>query len=172
MSSPSRRSSIRRFAAVLVVTSLVVAACAGSGSTEPQTLQAPVSTLDGDPVDLADFVGGPLVVNFFAESCPPCVAEMPTFEAIANEVAPEITFIGVSEDPSSVGARRIIGETGITYPVVWDRDGSALISFEALGMPTTLFVDSNGDILELHTGALSADDLRGLLAEHFSLTPA
>jgi len=157
--------------ALLIAASLVTAACAGADSNERQILRAPVSTLDGDPLDLADFVGGPLVVNFFAESCPPCVAEMPTFEAIANEVAPDITFVGVSEDPSSVSARRIIEQTGITYPVVWDRDGSALVSFEALGMPTTLFVDRDGIILELHTGALSAEDLRARLAEHFPSTP-
>jgi len=168
----TRRASPRlgvagRVAAVIVVAGLVFAACANTEAAEPQSLDALVSTLDGDPIELADFVGGPLVVNFFAENCPPCVAEMPTFEAISKEVAPDITFLGVSEDATAEAARRIVAATGITYPILWDRDGTALISFQAFGMPTTLFVDSDGFILELHTGALSADDLRARLAEHF-----
>jgi thiol-disulfide isomerase/thioredoxin len=153
--------------AVLIVAALVFTACANTAPAELQALDAEVSTLDGEPIELADFVGGPLVVNFFAESCPPCVAEMPTFEAIANEFAPDIRFIGVSEDPSATAARRIVAATGITYPIVWDRDGTALTTFQALGMPTTLFVDSDGFILELHTGALSADDLRERLTDLF-----
>jgi thiol-disulfide isomerase/thioredoxin len=156
-----------RLVAVLIVAALVFTACANTDPPELQALDAEVSTLDGDPVELADLVGGPLVVNFFAETCPPCVAEMPTFEAIAKEFAPDVTFIGVSEDATADAARRIVATTGITYSVLWDRDGTALTTFQALGMPTTLFVDSDGFILELHTGALSADDLRERLAEHF-----
>ena len=163
----TRRAPGPRPAALLLGAALALTGCASDGPSAPQaTIDADVVTLDGDPANLTDFTGSPLVVNFFAESCAPCVAEMPMFERVANDVDGAVTFVGVSEDATAGAARRIIEETGVTYAIVWDSDGSALIGFSGLGLPTTLFVDADGQVVESHTGALSEDDLRALMAEH------
>lgn len=159
---------------MIVSLALVAAGCGDDAeSATPDSdvdlgaLDAAVFTLDGEASDLGDFVGTPLVVNFFAESCPPCVAEMPMFDGVAREMAGKVTFVGVSEDATHAAAERIVAETGVTYPIVWDRDGSVLAALETLGLPTTLFVDASGEVLESHTGAFSEDALRERLAKHF-----
>ena len=59
--------------------------------------------------------------------------------------------------------------TEIGYAVVWDADGSALMALQAMGLPTTAFVDGSGEVLELHTGEMSADELRERRAVHFGV---
>lgn len=166
-----RRTSVRAFRPIALLTllcaALILAGCGNDDAAADRLrVDAPLFTLDSEPADLADFVGTPLVVNFFAESCPPCVAEMPAFQSVSTEVAGEITFVGVSADATHAAARRIVEQTGITYPVVWDRDGTAVTNFQALGLPTTLLVDAEGFVVDIHTGELSADGLRALMAEH------
>ena len=128
-----------------------------------------VWTLDGEATEMHAFLGRPLVVNFFAETCPPCIREMPAFDTVFGEVADEVNFLGVSEDATAAAGQRIVEATEIGYAVVWDADGSALMALQAMGLPTTAFVDGSGEVLELHTGEMSADELRERLAVHFGV---
>ena len=128
-----------------------------------------LQTLDGEATGLHTYLGRPLVLNFFAESCPPCVREMPAFDTVAGEVADEVDFLGVSEDATAAAGRRIVDATGVGYDIVWDADGSALMALESMGLPTTAFVAADGEILEVHTGELSADALRERISTHFGL---
>jgi cytochrome c biogenesis protein CcmG, thiol:disulfide interchange protein DsbE len=117
-------------------------------------------TFDGEPANTGSYVGRPLVLNFFAEWCPPCVAEMPDFETVYQEVGDEIAFLGLSTLESEDNARGLIESTGITYDVGRDTDGEAFAKAGGLQMPTTVFIDAAGTVVEVHTGALTADQLR------------
>jgi thiol-disulfide isomerase/thioredoxin len=141
------------------------ATAAGGTVLENSALQ----TLDGEPTEFHAYLGRPLVLNFFAESCPPCVREMPAFDAVSGEVAGEVDFLGVSEDATAEAGRRIVESTGVGYEIVWDADGSALMTLRSMGLPTTAFVSAGGEVLEVHSGELSADDLRERLTTHFGL---
>ena len=151
---------------------LALLAVGCSDDPEPQTattVEVELWTLEGEPTNLSNFTGGPLVVNFFAETCPPCVAEMPAFDAVAQSYEGDIAFLGISADATSAAAVRILEQTGVSYPAVWDRDGSALQHFEALGLPTTLLLSSDGTVIDKHTGGLSEADLRERLANSFGV---
>lgn len=115
---------------------------------------------------LADALDGPTVVNFFASWCTPCIAEMPAFESVFQEVGDEVDFVGVAVSDRTADAARIVEDTGITYR--WARDGRGDVANAAAvtQMPATMFVDGDGEVVTVHSGALDADELRGLIEEH------
>lgn len=169
----NRTDRTRRLAPVLaVVAALTLLAVGCSDDPDPQaapSIDVELWTLDGEPTNLANFTGGPLVINFFSETCPPCVAEMPAFDAVARSYEGDIAFLGISADATSEAAVRLLEQTGVSYPAVWDREGSALQHFEALGLPTTLLINPEGVVLDKHTGELSEADLRERLANSFGV---
>ena len=122
---------------------------------------------DGGTANTSAFLGTPLVINFFAEWCPPCVAEMPAFEAVHQERQGEVAFLGISTQESSADGESIIESTGITYDVGRDPDGEMFATFRGTGMPTTALVDASGTVVDVHSGALTSQELRDWLDESF-----
>ncbi len=160
--------------AVLLAATLVLAACGGTGegsgvpdsATGSEADRAPGSaldvtyaTFDGGTANLADRAGRPLVVNFFARWCVACVSEMPDLERVHRQVADEIDMIGISVDADPADALEIVAETGVTYDLGWDPDGEVFAHFGGFAMPTTVLIDADGDVVEVFSGAVTADDL-------------
>lgn len=108
---------------------------------------------------------GPLVVNFFAATCVPCVSEMPAFEEVHQKMRGQVSFLGLSVQESLESGRAIAERTGVTYPLGRDPDGSLLAGMGGIVMPTTALVDSNDRIVALHSGELTADELETLITE-------
>ncbi len=124
---------------------------------------------DGSEAVLADF-DGPLVLNFWASWCPACVAELPDFEAVSNEVLEGVTFIGMNVLPDDrEAADRMISQSGVDYQLARDEGGELYTSFGAIAMPTTVFIAEDGTVLEVHSGALFEQDLQDLLGELFGV---
>jgi cytochrome c biogenesis protein CcmG/thiol:disulfide interchange protein DsbE len=124
---------------------------------------------DGETFRLADIVGGPVVVNFFASWCAPCVREMPGIESVKQAVGDEVTFVGIDVQDRFEDGLALIERTGITWQTARDPDGELLLAAQVQGMPTTLLLDEAGRVLERRTGAISEDELADLLAEHFGI---
>ena len=120
-------------------------------------------TFDGDAASLGTFSGRPVVLNFFASWCTPCVAEMPDLEAAAGRYDDRVAFVGLAVRDRVEDARRIVAETGVTYPVGLDRD-SLIEQFQGFAMPSTVFIDADGDVLDTHLGVLTPDELDEKLA--------
>jgi thiol-disulfide isomerase/thioredoxin len=89
-----------------------------------------------------------VILNFFADWCPACVAEMPDFEHIHQQFGDDVVFLGIDRSGSDDGAYRLIDSTGITYAVATDRDGSIFNAFGGLAMPTTVFIAADGSIVD------------------------
>jgi thiol-disulfide isomerase/thioredoxin len=126
--------------------------------------------LDGSSGSFADFGGKPLVVNFWASWCPACVAEMPDLEQVHALFEDEVQFLGVNlteTDPDA--ALRLIDETGVTYTMAQDPEGLLYRQFDGIAMPTSVFIDEQGNVLDTHSGAIFAADLEERLREVFDL---
>ncbi len=161
--------SRRSVAALVVLLAVVTGACGGgSGTTDPSLLQTPFAMLDdGAPTRLTTYAGRPVLVNFFASWCAPCVAEMPDLEIVHQEYRDRVVFLGIDTQEKAEDGRRIVAKTGITYPVGLDPDGELFTTSGGLGMPTTVLIRADGSIADRHSGALTADKLRAMIDKAF-----
>jgi thiol-disulfide isomerase/thioredoxin len=122
---------------------------------------------DGRPARLEDWRGQPVVVNFWASWCPPCVAEMrDALEPLHAELGDQVAFLGVDLQDTPAAAQRVVEQTGVTYQLATDPDGELFTAFGGFGMPTTVLVDADGRVVARHTGALTRADLEALLDQH------
>lgn len=138
----------------------------------PESVEGVVlGSLEGGPDQtLGDLMDGrPMVVNFFASWCVPCLEEMPDFERVHQEHQGHVAFVGLAENDPADRALAMVERTGVTYPTYTDPDGSALTAFGGIAMPTTVFIGADGEVLEVVSRKLSEDELRGKLDEHFGL---
>ncbi len=123
------------------------------------------TTFGGEEASVADYAGTPMVVNFFASWCVPCVREMPAFEQVHQDLGDQVAFVGVNVQDSETEGQAIVDDTGITYDVGRDPDGSLLASFGGVAMPTTVLVDADGTIVRVLSGATTAEELRAAIDE-------
>ncbi len=145
---------------------------ADPGASDDAAATAGVSFVmfDGAISSFEDFKGKPLVLNFWASWCPPCVAEMPDFQKASESFVDQVTFLGMNmQDPDRSAAERLIAETGVRYPLALDPDGALFARFGGIGMPTTVFIDADGNVVDTHTGALFGEVLEERIREAFDL---
>ncbi len=118
---------------------------------------------DGGSSTLAGYEGTPLVVNFFASWCPPCVREMPEFQDVFERLDGQVAFLGLSQDQSPTDALALVESTGVTYDVGWDLDLEVYGATGSIAMPTTAFVSPSGELLDTFAGALDTEALAELI---------
>ncbi len=126
--------------------------------------KAPLTTLSGAPVDLVRLAGGkPLVVNLWATWCPPCRNEMPLLAA-AQKQEPGLRFVFADQGEDAVTVRVYLRAAGLDLDNVL-LDAGAKIGTEvgSGGLPTTLFYDADGRLVDTHVGMLSPGSLAGKL---------
>lgn len=129
-----------------------------------------VELLSGETFDLSDHFandGRPLILNFWASWCPPCRAEMPDFDRVAEE-RPDILIVGVAVEDDPAAATTFGTEIGVSYPLGIDHTGIIGSQFPYLGLPTTWFIGSDGIIVRQWTGMLSYEDLVNRIDIDFS----
>lgn len=107
---------------------------------------------DGNSVNLSDYIGKPLVVNFWASWCPPCKSEMPDFNEVYKEMGEEITFMMVDMTDGSretiEKAQSFVEDKGYSFPVYFDTKQDAAYTYKVYSIPTTLFIDKDGNLVE------------------------
>ena len=123
-------------------------------------------TLNGDPLVLSQ-LDGPVVLNFWASWCEPCIEEMPDFELVHQELQGRVTFLGVNDGESPETAREFADiVTGVTYPILLDPTKSMTNGpYPLVGRPTTFFIGADGIIQDLRVGIVDLETLRGLVGD-------
>ena len=134
--------------------------------TEPPALPTlSLTSLTGDPVKLAALADGkPLVVNLWASWCPPCRREMPVLAAAQQREA-GVNFVFVNQGEDGATAQRYLSEGRLGLVNVLLDPGAALGREVGSGaLPTTLFYDASGRLVDTHLGELSAASLASKLS--------
>jgi len=132
----------------------------------PETQAAPDFTVydgDGNSVKLSDFVGKPVVLNFWASWCPPCKGEMPDFDEAYRELGGEVIFVmvnmtdGRQETPET--AKDFLAGQDFAFPVYFDTDQDAAVTYGVTSLPTTYFIDADGNLAAYAMGAIDRETL-------------
>ena len=125
-----------------------------STEAEAEDVLAPDFTVydkDGNEVRLSDFFGKPIVLNFWASWCGPCQYEMPDFDEKYKELGSEVNFVMVNmtdgQRETVDTASAFIEEKGYSFPVLFDSDSEAALSYGAYSLPTTFFIDADGHVI-------------------------
>lgn len=127
--------------------------------------------LDGGVEQVSELRGTPLLVNFWSSTCPPCVAEMPVFQALATRADGRVRVIGVDVTDTDAGAADLLRRTGVTYRNAADPTGQLFATFGGTSLPRTVLIGADGTVLAMHQGALDAAGLTALLADNGIAVP-
>ncbi|MGI6050262.1 MAG: TlpA family protein disulfide reductase [Acetivibrionales bacterium] len=135
-------------------------------TNEPiEYLDFTVQDHDGNPVSLSDYIGTPIVLNFWASWCSPCKDEMPHFNKVSEEHSrDELVFLmvnlsdGVRETVEK--AKKHVEENGYTFTVLYDTELDAAITYAVRGIPATYFINKEGHIVWGAEGAIDETTLR------------
>ena len=130
-------------------------------SADVQLTQAPnftVYDIEGNEVNLSDFFGKPIIVNFWASWCGTCKMEMPDFDEAYQTYGNDISFLMVNMTDGSREtveiASSFIEESGYSFPVYYDTNYSAAITYSVSSLPTTYFIDADGNLIAHARGAI------------------
>ena len=144
----------------MFVAMLTCALCARAGDAAPSLK---LHDLKGAPHALEDYRGKPVLLNFWATWCVPCAAEMPLLNEMQKQYQGRVLFIAASiddEDMKSQVAAFIKKHQGEALTVMMGATLDSLDDFGVnQGMPGTVFLDSEGKIVDRITGALKRPEL-------------
>ncbi|WP_321951859.1 TlpA disulfide reductase family protein [Burkholderia cenocepacia] len=127
-----------------------------------------LATLDERPVVLNSYAGRPVVLNLWASWCPPCRREMPVFEQ-AQAQYPGIAFVMVNQGESAQQARAFLESERLQLKdVLLDPASQTMQAVASRGLPTTLFFDEQGRLVDTHLGELTMASLKHTVSRRFA----
>lgn len=133
----------------------------GSGELAPDFT---VYDDQGKAVHLSDYFGKPIVLNFWASWCGPCQMEMPDFQDAYLELDGQVQFLMVNMTDGGREtvdkASAFIAQKGYTFPVFFDTDYEAATTYGVYSLPTTYFIDDQGQLIAQASGAIDAATLQ------------
>jgi cytochrome c biogenesis protein CcmG/thiol:disulfide interchange protein DsbE len=125
-----------------------------------------LTTLDGQPLDSSSLRGKPVLLNFWASWCGPCVDEHPVLLDAERRFGDRLAIIGVLYQDTVHDARAFLvkhGDGG--WPSLTDADSRTALNFGVTGPPETYFVDADGVVRAKQIGPLDTPTLNAMLAE-------
>ena len=183
--SPSRRVLV---SALVVLLAIALAGCTASPSSENETYTSGDGTVTEfaiatrpEPIEFSgadelhterasgDYLGDPLVVNFWYAACPPCRLEAPWLQELSEKYAEDgVSFLGVNVRDSAETSLSFTRSFGIGYPSIIDTSGEVALAFSgvasASAVPTTIVLDREGRPAARIVGLIDKDVLDALIA--------
>ena len=152
--------------ALLVVAVIVIDSTAGHKTPASAPQSAPTFTLPSlrDPVQqvsLSAYRGHPVILNFFASWCTPCLRETPLLARFYRSSRGDVVIIGVDADDKAPTARRFVQANGVMYPVGFESTSAVADAYgvSEIGIPETFFLDARHRIIKRVLGGVTMQTL-------------
>lgn len=126
-----------------------------SVKAKPQPIsvsQLKLDTLNRGKINLTQYKGQVVILNFFATWCPPCRLEIPHFNELQTAYTKKALIVGISVDESPELLPDFIKKQNINYPIAVQTPETNALLGKASAIPTTFIVDKNGNVVETITG--------------------
>lgn len=121
-----------------------------------------IETIDGEVVQLSDYRGEKIILNFWATWCPPCRTEMPDMQKFHEETDATILAVNLTEtekgkDPEDrvEQVKGFLDEYGVTFTVLSDAGNSISTLYKASALPTSYLINTKGEVHNIAIGALT-----------------
>jgi len=120
-----------------------------------------LETLTGETMKLSDTRGKITILNFWASWCEPCKMEAPHLQAFyeENQDKVEIVAVNITDQDSVEKAIAFAEEYGFTFPVLFDKTGDVSMMYGAFTIPTTIFLNEEGEIVQQFAGPMEEEFL-------------
>ena len=129
-----------------------------------------LAALDGSPATLHAYAGQPIVLNLWATWCPPCRREMPVLED-AQQRYPGVAFVLVNQGEGGEEIQAFLQQQGLTLrDVLLDPRSTVMRDTGSRALPTTLFFDADGRLVDTHMGELTRASLASTLRRRFGVS--
>ena len=119
---------------------------------------------DGNEVRLSDYFGKPIVLNFWASWCGPCKMEMPDFAAKNKELDGAVQFLMINmtdgQRETIETATAFMEDNDLDLPYFFDTESEAAMTYGAYALPTTYFINADGNVIARAQGAIDAATLQ------------
>ena len=115
-------------------------------------------TMTGGEVTLSGLQGMPVLLNFWHKGCPPCLAELRYFDAVARQHPDTITMVAINIQDSLTQIRQFFGDSEIGFIVALGENTRVVSSYAIRYTPTTLFIDREGTIRYAKVGAFASKE--------------
>lgn len=121
--------------------------------------------VDEHPVALDSYKGKVILLNFWATWCPPCIKEMPSMQRLRDQMEDqpfEIVAINVGETATTVSSFMLELDTELTFPILLDQEAKSFGQLGLRGLPMSLILDQQGNVIEKVLGGRDWDDERSV----------
>jgi cytochrome c biogenesis protein CcmG/thiol:disulfide interchange protein DsbE len=173
-SAPGARVNGRVLAAGLAVVLPLLAVLVLNLGRDPHSVRSPLvgrpapafslpPAGDGVPMSLDALRGRPVVINFWATWCVPCLQEHAALTQAARTLR-DVQFLGVVYEDEEANIQAFLQQRGSAYPSLIDPGGKTAIAYGVFGVPETFFIDGGGRIVEKYVGPLDPDRIAELVA--------
>lgn len=153
----SRRTFALAFLGAALLSLSPSPASAASESETPPNFR--LTTVDGKPVQLSDFKGKVVYLDFWASWCGPCKHTLPWMQRLQQRYrADGLEVVAVNLDPSPADAQPLLTSVRPTFTVLYDPAGSAASDYQVPTMPTSFLIGRDGRIAAVHSGFADEDE--------------
>lgn len=172
--SPSLRLAAQVLGLLLVATMVAYTALDPADAKSVRKDQAApdfqLTDLEGNTVNLSDYRGKTVLMNFWATWCRVCQAEMPHVEKLYQKYKDrDVVILSVNATSQEKNTQRVesyVDEQGLSFPVVLDEEGAVLKQYKVTAYPTTYIIDPSGVIQDRYLGAISYDNMKKAIREN------
>lgn len=142
-----------------MVASLVIGCAALMGTSSGPAPDFSLPARDGSEISLDALRGQVVMINFWASWCGPCRQEFPLLDQLYQRYSPlGFTLLGVNVESDLSDPERWLAATPVSFPVLFDRENKVSQLYAVNAMPSTVFIDRQGNIRYLHRGFKPGDE--------------